>query len=320
MQRIAVLTSGGDAPGMNAAVRAVVRCGLKEGLTVLAIRRGFEGLLEGRFEEMSDYSVSGLMSAGGSAIACARCLEMLDPHVPEAAADILKRREIDGLVTIGGDGTFRGALKISECGVPVVGIPGTIDNDIPGTERTVGFDTACDTLSWVIQRLRDTAEAHHRTFNVEAMGRHSGWLALYGGLAGGGDVILVPEVPWKPEDALATIKRRMREGRTFHLIVIAEGAGRATDLVGWLQEHTTGELEVRACIPGHIQRGGTPTTLDRVLASRMGQHAVSALLAGRTATMIGEACGRRAEVSLTEATSGCRMIDRELYELALTVG
>lgn len=320
MQRIAVLTSGGDAPGMNAAVRAVVRCGLKAGLTVIAIRRGFEGLLEGRFDEMSDYSVSGLMYAGGSAIECARCMEMLEPHGPEAAADILKRREIDGLVTIGGDGTFRGALKISECGVPVVGIPGTIDNDIPGTERTIGFDTACDTLSWVIQRLRDTAEAHHRTFIVEAMGRHSGWLALYGGLAGGADVILVPEVPWKPEDALATIKRRMQEGRTFHLILIAEGAGRATDLVGWLQEHTSGELEIRACIPGHIQRGGTPTTLDRVLASRMGQYAVNALLEGRTAIMVGEAHGRLAEVGLAEATSSCRMIDRDLYELALTVG
>jgi len=206
-----------------------------------------------------------------------------------------------------------------ECG-SVVGLPGTIDNDIPGTERTIGFDTACDTLSWVIERLRDTAESHHRTFIVEAMGRHSGWLALYGGLAGGADVILLPEIPWQQEDVLATIERRMAEGRTFHLIIIAEGAGRATDLVAWLQQHASEEVEVRACIPGHIQRGGTPTTLDRVMATRMGERAVQALVAGETSVTIGEYGGQLVEVPLATATSGCRTIDRELYELAMTVG
>ncbi|MBN2082152.1 6-phosphofructokinase [bacterium] len=320
MKKIAVLTSGGDAPGMNAAVRAVVRCGLVAGLRMYGIRRGYEGLLEGRFEEMDNYSVSGLMYSGGSRLECARCPEMLEPHGPEAAAQILERREIDGLVVIGGDGSFRGALKIAEHGIKVIGLPGTIDNDIPGTERTIGFDTACDTLSWVIERLRDTAESHHRTFVVEAMGRHSGWLALFGGLAGGADVILLPEIPWEHEAICQTITRRMTEGRTFHLVVIAEGAGRATDLVSWLQANLDGELEVRACIPGHIQRGGTPTTLDRVLATRMGQRAVQALQAGRTAMMIGEAKGELAEIPLTEATGSCRTIDKELYDLAMTVG
>ena len=320
MKKIAVLTSGGDAPGMNAAVRSVVRCGLAAGARMYGIRRGYEGLLEGRFEEMDNYSVSGLMYSGGSRLECARCPEMLEQHGPEAAARILERREIDGLVVIGGDGSFRGALKIAEHGIKVIGLPGTIDNDIPGTERTIGFDTACDTLSWVIERLRDTAESHHRTFVVEAMGRHSGWLALFGGLAGGADVILLPEIPWEHEAISQTITRRMAEGRTFHLIVIAEGAGRATDLVSWLQANLDGELEVRACIPGHIQRGGTPTTLDRVLATRMGHQAVQSLLEGKSSMMIGEIKGELAEISLTEATSSCRTIDRDLYDLAVTVG
>jgi 6-phosphofructokinase 1 len=319
VKQLAVLTSGGDAPGMNAAVRSVVRCGLKAGLKVFGVQRGYAGLLEGALIEMDNYSVSGLMYRGGSELACARCAEMLEPHGPQAAANILKRRDIDGLVVLGGDGSFRGAEKISENGVAVVCLPGTIDNDIPGTERTIGFDTACDTLSGVIEKLRDTAESHHRTFVVEAMGRKSGWLALYGGLAGGADVILLPEIPWTIDEVLATIRRRMDEGRTFHLIVIAEGAGRATDLVRGIQEKTTGDLEVRACIPGHIQRGGTPTTIDRVLATRMGHCAVEALLAGRSGLMIGETCGRLVEAPLADATLSCRTIDMQLYELAMSV-
>jgi len=304
---------------MNAAVRSVVRCGLKAGLKVFGVQRGYAGLLEGALIEMDNYSVSGLMYRGGSELACARCAEMLEPHGPQAAANILKRRDIDGLVVVGGDGSFRGAEKISENGVPVVCLPATIDNDIPGTERTIGFDTACDTLSGVIEKLRDTAESHHRTFVVEAMGRKSGWLALYGGLAGGADVILLPEIPWTIDEVLATIRRRMDEGRTFHLVVIAEGAGRATDLVRNIQEQTTGDLEVRACIPGHIQRGGTPTTIDRILATRMGHSAVEALLAGRSGLMIGETCGRLVEAPLANATSSCRTIDIQLYELAMSV-
>jgi 6-phosphofructokinase 1 len=319
MKRIAVLTSGGDAPGMNAAVRSVVRCGIAAGLKVYAVRRGFQGLLAGRFEELDSRSVSNLMGKGGSMIECARCPEMLEPHGAESAANLIRRNKLDGLVVIGGDGTFRGALRISEQGVPVVAIPGTIDNDIPGTDRTIGFDTACETLSWCISRLRDTAASHERTFVVEAMGRHSGWLALYGGLAGGADVILVPEISWTKEEVLATLRRRVEEGRTFHLIVLAEGAGRAIELTGWLNENTPDTLEVRACIPGHIQRGGAPTTTDRLLATRCGQRAVAALLDGRCGMLIGEAAGQLVEVPLEEAVAGPRAIDRDLYELALTV-
>jgi 6-phosphofructokinase 1 len=320
MKHIAVLTSGGDSPGMNAAVRSVVRCGIASGLRVSAVRRGYEGLLEGRFDEMSTRDVSGLISAGGSAIGSARCPEMFEPAGPEQAAKILKRRDVDGLVVIGGDGSYRGALEISKHGMAVVGLPGTIDNDIPGTERTIGFDTACNTLLHVLNQLRDTAASHHRTFVVEAMGRSAGWLALYAGISGGADIIIVPEIPWSNENVLQRLSQRVEQGKTFHLIVIAEGAGRATDLAGWLNEATPGELEIRVCIPGHIQRGGAPTVADRLFATECGRQAVQALAAGRCNVMVGEQAGRIAEVPLEEALTGRRLIGQELYDLAVAVG
>lgn len=312
-----MLTSGGDSPGMNAAVRAVVRVGIARGLKVFWVQRGFSGLLAGDIAEVGRKDVSGWMQLGGSKIGCARCAEMFEDHAPLAAANILKRREIDGLVVIGGEGSFRGALKISEHGMPVVGLPGTIDNDIPCTERTIGFDTACDTLADCLGKLRDTAASHNRTFVVEAMGRNTGWLALYGGIAGGADVILIPEIPWTNEEVLERLMQRVANKKTFHLVVISEGAGRCTDLAGWLQAQTPDELEVRATIPGHIQRGGTPSTADRLFASRCGQGAVEALLGGRGRVMVGEQKGRMVEVPLESATQGPRSIDRQLYELAL---
>lgn len=320
MRNIAVLTSGGDSPGMNAAIRAVVRYGIAEGLRVFAVRRGYEGLLAGRIEELHPRDVSGLTSMGGSAIQSARCAEMYEDHGPKDAADILMRNEIDGLVVIGGDGSYRGALKIAAHGVPVIGLPGTIDNDIVGSERTIGFDTAVNTLAWCLARLRDTAQSHHRTFVVESMGRNSGWLALYSGLAGGADVILVPEIEWTREEVLRVIRRRVDEGRTFHLVVIAEGAGDANELAHWLQEQTPEELEVRATIPGHIQRGGEPSVADRVFATLCGKQAVDALKAGRYNVMVGEQRGRIVEVPLKKGTEGSRTIDRALYDLALEIG
>jgi 6-phosphofructokinase 1 len=319
MKSIAVLTSGGDSPGMNAVVRSAVRCALGAGLHVYGIRKGYQGLLEGRFEELDSRAVSGLLGLGGSVLECARCLEMQEPQGPEQAARILARREIDGLIAIGGDGTFRGALELSKQGISVIGVTGTIDNDIPGTDHTIGFDTACDTLLWCLNKLRDTAQSHNRTFVVEAMGRHSGWLALSAGIAGGADVILIPELPWSNEEVLATLQRRTDNGRTFNLVVIAEGAGRATDLAGWLNAQTPEELEVRTCIPGHIQRGGAPTTFDRLLGTRCGAAAVEALLAGHGGVMVGDRAGGIVEVPLSEATSGKRTIDEELYKLALRV-
>jgi 6-phosphofructokinase 1 len=244
---------------------------------------------------------------------------MLQPHGPEAAAQILRRREIGGLVAIGGDGTYRGALKLDELGVRVVGLPGTIDNDICGTERTIGFDTAVNTLADLLGKLRDTAASHHRTFVVEAMGRHSGWIALYAGLAAGADMLLLPEVPWSREEVLAHLLSRCEQGKTFHLVVISEGAGNAQELADWLQAQTPDELEVRACIPGHIQRGGTPSVADRLFATACGARAVEALLSGRHGIQIGELDGRLAEVPLSTAVEGRRTIDAALHRLVLRV-
>ena len=304
---------------MNAAVRSVVRCGIARNVTVYGIMRGYEGLLEDSMAPMDWNDVAGLLSAGGSVIECARSAEMHEPAGPRRAAEILKERGISGLIVIGGDGSFRGAVEIAKYGVPIVGIAGTIDNDIPGLERTLGFDSACGTLVWCIDRLRDTAQSHNRTMIVEAMGRHSGWLALLGGLAAGADVVLIPEIPWSREKVLEVILERKHKGRRFHLIVIAEGAGRAAELEDWLNRNTPEELEVRACIPGHIQRGGSPTVIDRIYGTRCGEAAVQALLAGKSDIVVGEAGGKLVEVQLSLATSGIREIDRELYELALSV-
>ncbi len=305
---------------MNAAVRSVVRCGIAAGLKVSAVRRGYKGLLEGRFDEMATKDVSGLIAAGGSALGSARCPEMMEPAGPAAAARILQRRGVEGLVVIGGEGSYRGALEISKHGMLVAGLPGTIDNDIPGTERTIGFDTASNTLLRILNQLRDTAASHHRTFVVEAMGRSAGWLALHAGIAGGADIIIVPEISWSNEDVLQRLQQRVEQGKTFHLIVIAEGAGRATDLAHWLNQSTPDELEIRVCIPGHIQRGGAPTVVDRLFATECGRQAVEALNAGRGNIMIGEQAGRIVEVPLDEALKGRRLIDQELYDLAIMVG
>jgi 6-phosphofructokinase 1 len=316
---LGVLTSGGDSPGMNGAVRSVVRTALSKGVETYAIRFGYQGIFDGKFEKMTSYSVSGLLNRGGSFIGCSRCQAMLEPGGPARAVELLRAQGIDKLIVIGGDGSFRGMMALEQSGMHTVGLPGTIDNDIPGLDRTIGFDTACDTLSWCINRLRDTAESHHRTFVVEAMGRNSGWLALHGGMAGGADVILIPEVAWTPKGVLDTIMQRISEGRTFHLVIIAEGAGRATDLVNFINLHAPMPIEVRACIPGHIQRGGAPTTIDRIMATRTGYAAVHAILEGRHGVVVGQLQGQVVEVPLSIATDGSRTIDLSLYELALTV-
>jgi 6-phosphofructokinase 1 len=317
--KLAALTSGGDAPGMNAALRSVVRTAVAGGATAYFCYRGYQGLLNGEIELATSRAVSGLLSRGGSAIGCAREPRMLDPDGPRLAAQNLKDRGIEALISIGGDGTFRGAMELEKHGIRVVGVPGTIDNDIPGCDRTIGFDTACDTLAWCINRLRDTAESHHRTFVVEAMGRHSGWLALHGGMAGGADVILIPEIPWTREEVLDRLKMRIEEGRIFHLVVLAEGAGKALELTDWLMDNTSREIEVRACIPGHIQRGGTPTTVDRIMGTRTGHKAVLAIMEGKHGIVVGQNHGEMVEVPFEIATAGSRQIDLGLYELALTV-
>ncbi|MCB1217223.1 6-phosphofructokinase [bacterium] len=327
MRNIAVLTSGGDSPGMNAAVRAVVRVGRAADLNVFGVRRGYEGLIHGEIEEMSNSDVSNWVNSGGSKLECARSPEMYELSGQQRAVRNLREHGIDGLVVIGGDGSFRGAAKLVELGAHVIGAPGTIDNDIPGIDNTIGFDTAVNTLTYCINQLRDTAESHQRTFVVEAMGRHSGHIALHAGLSGGADIILVPEIAWSQQEVVAMVESRISQGKKFHLIVMAEGAGEviynpdydAYDLVKYIDENTPATVTVRGCMPGHIQRGGAPTAADRIYATRCGKAAVSALLRNVNGVMVGELNGQMVEVPLENATQGSRPIDRELYDLAIEV-
>jgi 6-phosphofructokinase 1 len=327
MRNIAVLTSGGDSPGMNAAVRSVVRVGRSAGLNVYGVRRGYDGLINGDLEQMPVGSVSNWINSGGSKLECARCAEMFKLSGQKRAVQTLVNWDIDGLVVIGGDGSFRGATKLVKLGAHVVGAPGTIDNDIPGIDNTIGFDTAVNTLTYCINQLRDTAESHQRTFVVEAMGRHSGHIALHAGLAGGADIILVPEINWTEKKVVSMIRKRIAQGKKFHLIVMAEGAGRALkkpsyhafDLVNYIDANTPESVTVRGCMPGHIQRGGAPTASDRIYATRCGKAAVEALLSGHKGMMVGELNGQMLEVDMKRVVRGSRRIDRELYNLAMQV-
>ena len=327
MRNIAVLTSGGDSPGMNAAVRAVVRVGRSAGLNVFGVRRGYEGLIHAELEQMPLGSVSNWVNSGGSKLECARSQEMFKLSGQKRAVQTLRNWDIDGLVVIGGDGSFRGASKLVKLGARVVGAPGTIDNDIPGIDNTIGFDTAVNTLTYCINQLRDTAESHQRTFVVEAMGRHSGHIALHAGISGGADIILVPEITWNEKSVVRMVQRRIDQGKKFHLIVMAEGAGRAIkkpdygafELVNYIDENTPASVTVRGCMPGHIQRGGAPTAADRIYATRCGKAAVEALLNCTNGVMVGELNGQMVEVPLKNAVRGSRRIDRELYNLATQV-
>ena len=285
MRRLAVLTSGGDAPGMNAAIRAVTRAAVAQGLEVVGIRRGYEGLLEGDIIPMSISSVGGIIHRGGTILRTARCERFLRPEGVNEGLDQLRAFDIDALVVVGGDGSFRGAWELDRRGFPVAGVPGTIDNDVAGTDVTIGFDTAANTALEAVVRLRDTASSHERLFIVEVMGRGSGYLALYVGVSGGAELVVVPEVPFDLEKTCERLHYGRKRGKTHSLIVLAEGVMPAHELAAKLQD--TGGYDARITVIGHIQRGGGPTAADAVLASRMGAHAVEALLAGERGIMVG---------------------------------
>lgn len=289
MKKIALLTSGGDAPGMNAAIRAVVRTALYNGLEVFGIRRGYQGMIEGDIFKMETTSVSNIIQRGGTVLKTARSKDFLTREGREAAHRQLKQHDIDGLILIGGDGTFKGAnVFFSEHSLPAVGIPGTIDNDIAGTDYTLGFDTAVNTAVEAIDKIRDTAEAHDRMFIVEVMGRDAGYIALNSGIACGAEDILVPEQTSDINVILERIGADTRRKKLVNIIVVAEGDdfGGADALRMKIMEHIP-ELDVRSTILGHIQRGGSPTYFDRVQASRMGYAAVNALISGKTQVMVG---------------------------------
>ena len=284
---IAVLTSGGDAPGMNAAIRAVVRYGLGQGLQVYGVTKGFSGLLEGQIHPLGASSVANIIQRGGTILKTDRCLPFYKKSVRKEAANILERKGIDGLVVIGGDGSFTGAhLMQNETGFQVIGVPGTIDNDIAETDDTIGFDTAVNTAIDAIDRIRDTASSHDRIFLVEVMGRSSGFIALRVGIGGGAETILVPEQKQSVSSIIKTIERGMRRGKTSSIIVVAEGQKEG------LSYRLASDLEKlgfspKVCILGHTQRGGSPTAHDRLLASILGASAVSYLLAGKSNSMVG---------------------------------
>ncbi|NDG84591.1 MAG: 6-phosphofructokinase, partial [Proteobacteria bacterium] len=295
-KRIAVLTSGGDAPGMNPAIRAVVRTTIAMGAESMGIQRGYSGLLEGLIHPMVPSSVANIIQRGGTILRTSRCPEFMKPAGRKRAISILQQQGVDGLVVIGGDGSFRGArLLHEESGIPVVGIPGTIDNDIAGTDDTIGFDTAVNTGIQLIDKIRDTASSHDRIFLVEVMGRHSGMIALHTGIGGGAESIIVPEVKTSINSICESIERGIRRGKTSSIIVIAEGCqfGGAGPVSRELEKRG---YSTKLAILGHTQRGGSPSAHDRLLASTLGAVAVHALLGGVKEGMIG-VTGREVKIT-----------------------
>ena len=317
MRRLAVLTSGGDAPGMNAAIRAVTRAAIAQGVEVVGIRRGYEGLLEGDIIPMSISSVGGIIHRGGTILRTARCERFLRPEGVNEGLDQLRAFDIDALVVVGGDGSFRGAWELDRRGFPVAGVPGTIDNDVAGTDVTIGFDTAANTALEAVVRLRDTASSHDRLFIVEVMGRGSGYLALYVGVSGGAELVVVPEVPFDLEKTCERLHYGRKRGKTHSLIVLAEGVMPAHELAAKLQD--TGGYDARITVIGHIQRGGGPTAADAVLASRMGAHAVEALLAGERGIMVGSVDNVMVTSPLPTAWDSKKALPQALLKLVDTL-
>ena len=289
VSRIGVLTSGGDSPGMNAAIRAVVRTGIYYGLDVYGIMRGYQGLIEDDIYHMESRSVANIIQRGGTILKTARCKDFLTTEGRLKAYEVLKRRGINGLVIIGGDGSFRGAVEFSrEFDIPVIGIAGTIDKDIQGTDFTIGFDTAVNTAVEAIDKIRDTADAHNRLFIVEVMGRDAGYIALHSGIATGAENILIPERRTNIEDVILSLQEKERRQKLVNIVVVAEGDdfGGATNIEKIIKERMP-LAETRVAILGHIQRGGAPSCLDRLIASRMGYHAVECLIEGRHNVFVG---------------------------------
>lgn len=287
--KIGVLTSGGDSPGMNAAVRAVVRTGNYHGLEVYGIMRGYSGMIEDDIIKMDSRSVANIIQRGGTILKTARSKEFFEPEGRAKAYDNLKKRGIDGLIIIGGDGSFRGAQKFSnEFDIPCIGLPGTIDKDIAGSDFTIGFDTAVNTAVEAIDKIRDTADAHDRLFIVEVMGRDAGYIALHSGIATGAENILIPETKTDIEELIGSLTEKEKRRKLVNLIVVAEGDefGGANEVATIIKKRLP-NADTRVCILGHIQRGGSPTCLDRLIASRMGYHAVECLLTGRYNVMVG---------------------------------
>ena len=318
MKRIGVLTSGGDAPGMNACIRAVVRTGIVRGLEVVGIRRGFQGLLEGDFFPMNLRSVSNTIQTGGTILKTGRCQAFFERTERARAVEQARAAGLEGIVAIGGDGTFHGAhYVVQEMGFPMLGAPGTIDNDVFGTDFTIGFDTAVNTALEAIDRIRDTAAAHDRVFLVEVMGRSAGFIAAAAGLAGGAEHLLIPETPTTIQDICSDLEDGLKRGKTSQIIIVAEGdeQGGAFEVARKLQACLTTPLDLRVCILGHVQRGGSPTASDRILASKLGAAAVEALSEGASDVMVGEVGGQVVRTPLPDTWEKKKPVDPNMLNL-----
>lgn len=326
-RRIGVLTSGGDAPGMNAAIRAVVRTALEQGVGVVGVERGYQGLINREFIPMTSRSVADIIHRGGTILKSARSEAFKTVEGREKAVAALKEAGISGMVVIGGDGSLRGALALSEMGIPAVGVPATIDNDIACTDACIGFDTAVNTVIDGINKIRDTASSHERTYVVEVMGRESGFLALWAGLAGGAESILIPEIPVDLDSVVARIVRAQELGKTHSIVVVAEGLEGDPNVGGnesigirvsrVIRERTG--FEVRVIILGHLQRGGNPTAADRILASRLGHKAALLAIEGVGGKMVGVRHENVEVYDIREALEGEKRIDASFYNLAQTL-
>ena len=315
MKSIAVLTSGGDAPGMNPAVRAVVRTACQRGIKVYGVDRGYTGLINGDIHEMNLRSVSDIITRGGKILYSARCPELKTEEGLQKAVSTCKKFGIDGMVIIGGDGSFRGARDLSLRGIPCIGLPGTIDNDISCTDYTIGYDTCLNTIVQMVDRIRDTSESHDRCTVVEVMGRGAGYLALEAGIAVGATSIIVPEVEYDIErDVIARIREFQKTGKKHFIVIVAEGVGGTAEIAKKIEAETG--VESRATILGHVQRGGSPTARDRIMASQMGSRAVDLLTQGIGNRVIGIRDNKIVDFDIFEALKMTKTIDMKDYELA----
>lgn len=317
MKKIGVLTSGGDAPGMNAAIRAVVRAALVKGMEVVGIYRGYNGLINGDIKPLDVRSVSDVMQRGGTMLYTARCQEFrFEEGLQKAKATCLEHG-IEGIVVIGGDGSFRGAADLSARGIPCVGIPGTIDNDISMSEYTIGYDTAMNTAMQMVDKLRDTSQSHDRCSVVEVMGRNAGYIAVNTGVACGAISIIVPEIPWSIDTVCDKIKNTQTTGKHHFIVVVSEGVGNAVEIAKTIEKETG--VESRATILGHVQRGGSPTIRDRVAASRLGYYAVQLLYEGKGNRVVGIQKNEIVDYDIQEALSMKKPFEDDLYKIAVEI-
>ncbi len=314
MKRIGVLTSGGDAPGMNAAIRAVVRKAIFHGMEIYGVFYGYQGLMNGNIKKMELGSVGDIIHRGGTSLYSARCDEFKTIDGQKKAIEELKKHDINGLVVIGGDGSLRGAKSLSDLGLPCIGVPATIDNDIAGIDCTIGFDTALNTVIEAIDKIRDTATSHERTFVIEVMGRNAGDLAMYAGLAAGAESIIIPERKDDFDSVVHRLKRGLERGKKHSIIILAEGVGEGFQYGKKIEEATS--YETRVTVLGHIQRGGSPTAQDRVLASRLGAKAVDLIINGEAGKIVGLQNNQLVAQDIDEVLAKKHQLKKDVYQLS----